>query len=96
VDLFLIPNMVDDYKQLPKLGISTNGSSRSLCTMNCCCKHCYHILPSRDQLMVLLKAAAARNSKLSVTQVMDTGASFAEVEAILKEMVKVDMSESIT
>jgi len=27
---------------------------------------------------------------------MDTGASFAEVEAILKEMVKVDMSEIIT
>jgi len=26
---------------------------------------------------------------------MDTGASFAEAEAILKEMLKVDMSESI-
>jgi len=38
-------------------------------------------------MVLLLKAAAAAwNSKLSVTQaVMDTGASFAEAEAILKE-----------
>jgi len=50
--------------------------------------------PSRDQLVLLLKAAAAGDSKLSVAQVMDTGASFAEWR-ILKGMVKVDMSESI-
>ena len=40
-------------------------------------------------MVKLLKAAVARNGKLSVTQgVMDTGASFAAVEATLKEMVK--------
>ena len=40
-------------------------------------------------MVKLLKAAAARDGKLSVTQgVMDTEASFAEVEAVLKEMVK--------
>jgi hypothetical protein len=43
-----------------------------------------------DSLMLkLLKAAEARNGKLSVTQgVLDTGADFAVVEATLKEMVK--------
>lgn len=44
--------------------------------------------PERLTLKVI-KAASARGGKLSVTQaVLDTGASFAEVEATLKEMVK--------
>jgi TM2 domain-containing membrane protein YozV len=96
VDLFLIPNMVDEYniKLKAKMGISTNGVPLSqpvyneeVVTVNIATTD---FEPSRNQLMVLLlKAAAARNGKLSVTQaVMDTGASFAEVEAILKEMVK--------
>jgi hypothetical protein len=48
------------------------------------------IKPNHEQLMVkLLKAADVRGGKLSVTQaVMDTGASFDEVEAILEEMLK--------
>jgi TM2 domain-containing membrane protein YozV len=46
--------------------------------------------PQGDRLMLqLLKAAVARDGKLSVTQgVLDTGADFTEVEATLKEMVR--------
>ncbi|MEB3359794.1 MAG: NINE protein [Synechococcales bacterium] len=42
-----------------------------------------------DLMRLLLKAAAKRGGKLSVTQgVMDTGHGFAEVEKTLREMVK--------
>ncbi len=46
--------------------------------------------PTRDRLMVrLVKAAHARNGQISVTQaVMDTEASFVEVEASLQELVQ--------
>ena len=94
MDLFLIPNMVDDYntKLRAKMGVSATGVPLShpvykeVVTVNVA----KTVIPTRDQLMVkLLKAAVARNGKLSVTQgVMDTGASFAAVEATLKEMVK--------
>ena len=87
VDLFLIPNMVEDYntKMKIKMGVSANGVP-----LNPSVVATSVIKPSKQQLMVkLLKAAAARDGKLSVTQgVMDTGASFSEVEAVLKEMVK--------
>lgn len=87
VDLFLIPNMVEEYntKLRAKLGLSATGvplwQSAVAATV---------IQPTHEQLMVkLLKAAAVRKGKLSVTQgVIDTGASFAQVEATLKEMVK--------
>lgn len=94
MDLFLIPNMVDDYntKLRAKMGVSATGVPLSnpvykeVVTVNVA----KTVVPTHDQLMVkLLKAAVARNGKLSVTQgVMDTGASFAAVEATLKEMVK--------
>ena len=87
VDLFLIPNMVDEHntKLRSRMGISAAGVPFSQPVIVSTV-----VKPSRDQLMVLLlKAAAVRNGKLSVTQgVMDTGASFGEVEAVLKEMVK--------
>lgn len=87
VDLFLIPNMVEDHnaKLRAKLGVSVYGVPLAPPVVaTTVVKH------PRQQLMVkLLKAAAARDGKLSVTQgVMDTEASFAEVEAVLKEMVK--------
>jgi hypothetical protein len=46
--------------------------------------------PAADQLMTqLLRAAEARGGRLSVTQgVMETGASFSEVEGMLKNMVR--------
>lgn len=86
LDLLLIPNMVEDYntKLRARIGVSAAGVPLSQSIVATAV-----VKPSRDQLMVLLlKAAAAHNGKLSVTQgVMDTGASFAEVEATLKEMV---------
>lgn len=87
VDLFLIPNMVEDYnaKLRAKMGVSATGVPfYEPVVATTVVKH------PHEQLMVkLLKAAAARDGKLSVTQgVMDTGASFSEVEAVLKEMVK--------
>ena len=87
VDLFLIPNMVEDYntKMKIKMGVSANGVP-----LNPSVVATSVIKPSKQQLMVkLLKAAEVRNGKLSVTQgVMDTGSSFSEVEAVLKEMLK--------
>ena len=87
VDLFLIPNMVEDYntKMKIKMGVSANGVP-----LNPSVVATSVIKPSKQQLMVLLlKAAEVRNGTLSVTQgVMDTGASFSEVEAVLKEMLK--------
>jgi TM2 domain-containing membrane protein YozV/predicted transcriptional regulator len=87
VDLFLIPNMVDDYntKLKARMGISAAGVPLWQPVVASTI-----VKPTREQLMVkLLKAAEARGGKISVTQaVMDTGASFAEVEAILKEMLK--------
>lgn len=87
LDLFLIPNMVEDYntKLRAKMGLSAAGVPLWQPVVATTV-----VKSTQEQLMVkLLKAAAARNGQLSVTQgVMDTGASFAEVEATLKEMIK--------
>lgn len=87
IDLFLIPDMVDDYnaKLRAKMGVSAVGIPLS----NPVSTQTIQVNP-KEQLMVrLLKAAAAHGGKLSVTQgVMDTGAGFAQVEATLKEMVR--------
>lgn len=89
LDLVLIPSMVDEYntKLRTKMGISTAGVPLSQSVYN---EVVAVDVNSYQQLMVkLLKTAAARNGKLSVTQgVMETGASFVQVEATLKEMVK--------
>lgn len=86
VDLFMIPTMVEehDLKLKSKLGLSSNGVPLTSSTMTAV-NH-----PAYDKLMVnLLKAARDRGGKISVTQaVMDTGANFAEVEAVFKQMVK--------
>lgn len=86
IDLMLIPDMVEEHnlKVRARLGLSPQGTPiyQPTITLN---------LPlTREQLMIkLLKAASARGGKISVTQgVMDTEASFKEVEAALKEMVK--------
>lgn len=87
IDLFLIPRMVDDYniKLKANMGLSPHGVplAQPVFVTNV-------IKPSREQLMVkLVRAAAKRSGKISVTQgVMDTGASFAEVETTLKNMLK--------
>ncbi|MBW4494773.1 MAG: TM2 domain-containing protein [Oscillatoria princeps RMCB-10] len=89
VDLFIIPSMVEehDFKLRARLGVSASGVPLSQSSIAETV-----IQPAKDKLMVkLVKAAEARGGKISVTQaVMDTEASFAEVEAVLKEMVKTD------
>ncbi len=89
VDLVLIPNMVDEHntKLRAKLGVSEVGVplyQPVVATSVISPKQ------TRSQLMMkLLKAADNRGGTLSVTQaVMETGASFAEVEATLTEMLK--------
>ncbi|MCL1467321.1 NINE protein [Argonema galeatum A003/A1] len=86
IDLVLIPGMVEEHntKVRAKLGYSPTGVPINQAAV------LRVVPPTRDQLMVkLVKAAAARGGKISVTQaVMDTGIGFADVEAVLKEMVK--------
>jgi len=86
IDLFLMPKMVDEHNLRLKagLGLSPNTMlSQPAIALT---------IPAspREQLVArLLKAAVTREGKLSVTQgVMDTGASFLEVEATLKDLVK--------
>ena len=80
--------MVDDYnaKLRAKMGLSTAGvplSDPVVATQT------IQVNPKEQLMVKLLKAAAAHGGKLSVTQgVMDTGATFAQVETTLKEMVK--------
>lgn len=96
LDLILIPGMVDEHNQevRRRLGLSHVGvpMTQPAITLTASSDHAKTLYqpPTRDQLMVkLLKAAHTRGGKLSVTQgVLDTGASFAEVEATLNEMVK--------
>ena len=89
LDLFLIPGMVNEHnaKIKAKLGVSDAGvplySSISAVS--------YNITPTTQEefRVKLLKAAAKRGGKLSVTQgVMATGASFEEVEKVLNQMLK--------
>ncbi|MBD2485524.1 TM2 domain-containing protein [Planktothrix sp. FACHB-1365] len=89
LDLFLIPGMVEEHnnKLREKLGMSSQGvplySHQNQVTLT---------VPKTNpqSLQVqLLKAAASRGGKLSVTQgVMATGASFEQVENILNQMLK--------
>ncbi|MBW4613160.1 MAG: NINE protein [Desmonostoc vinosum HA7617-LM4] len=87
VDIFLIPSMVDEYELklrlkagLSPLGVPLNQSAVA--------SQVHH--PTGNQLMVkLLEAAESKGGFLTVTQgVKATGASFAEVEAVLKEILK--------
>jgi TM2 domain-containing membrane protein YozV len=89
VDLLLIPNMVNDYEEnlrvkagLSPLGVPVNQQAIATQVYR----------PTGNKLMMeLLKAAEKKGGSLTVTQgVTATGAGFAEVEAILKEMLKSD------
>lgn len=89
VDVFLIPGMVEEYntKARQKLGIAPDGTPLphpNPVTLNVTAQEV------RESLrMKLLKAAASRGGKLSVTQgVMATGANFAEVEGALNDMFR--------
>jgi TM2 domain-containing membrane protein YozV len=87
VDVFLIPGMVEEYEQNLRLkaGLSPLGLPLNQPVVN---SQVYQT--TGQQLMVqLIKAAESRGGNLTVTQgVKATGASFAEVEATLREMLK--------
>ncbi|BAZ02136.1 TM2 domain-containing protein [Tolypothrix tenuis PCC 7101] len=87
VDLFLIPNMVDEYdlKLRGKLGLSPMGVQLNQPVI---ASEVYR--PTGNQLIVKLIEVAEKNGGcLTVTQgVKGTGANFAEVEAALKEIFK--------
>ncbi|MBW4663905.1 MAG: TM2 domain-containing protein [Chroococcus sp. CMT-3BRIN-NPC107] len=89
IDLVLIPNMVEEHntKLRARLGVSEVGIPLYQTVV---ASSVISPKQTRSQLMVkLLKAAENRGGSLSVTQaVMDTGASFAEVETTLREMLK--------
>lgn len=85
VDLFLIPNMVEEreLKLRLKAGLSPFGVAQ---TPQAVASEIYHS-PQEALMLELLKAAERRGGKLSVTQgVIETGAKFSQVEATLKEM----------
>ncbi len=87
VDLFLIPNMVDEHEMRLRLkaGLSPWGVPLNQLVYT---NEVYN--PSNNQLIVkLIEAAESRGGLLTVTQgVKATGAGFAEVEAALTEMLK--------
>ncbi|MBD2568882.1 TM2 domain-containing protein [Anabaena lutea] len=87
VDLFLIPGMTEEYEQKLRLkaGLSPSGVPLNQAVVN---SQVYQ--PTGNQLMVkLLEAAESKGGNLTVTQgVKATGASFAEVEKVLKEMLQ--------
>ncbi len=93
IDLFFIPQIVDEYEQKArrKLGISDRGvplSPQNAVTQT--------IAPATHEQKVvkLLKAAQSKGGQLSVTQaVMETGIGFAEVEKLCKEMVKLGYAQ---
>lgn len=87
IDLFLVPSIVEehDLRLQARLGRSPQTLSipRDAPVPRV-------VPPTKDQLTLnLLKAAQKRGGKISVTQaVLDTGASFPDVEKVLNEMVK--------
>jgi len=87
VDLFLMPNMVNEHnlKEQARLSVSPHGVPLTQPAIAL-----VETAPTRDQLTLkLIKAASARGGKLTVTQaVLDTGANFTDVEAALKQLVK--------
>lgn len=96
IDLLLIPGMVEEHniKLAAKEGDLLNGVPLSQPAIEQVITQRRAIAPSvqpaSDQLTIkLLKAAEMRGGRLSVTQgVMETGASFEQVETSLKTMLK--------
>lgn len=87
IDLFLIPEMVDDHnlKRTARL-----GSGAYMTGQPAIARLAESPLQREEKLrMKLLKSAQHRGGKISVTQaVADTGADFAEVELTLLGMAK--------
>lgn len=88
IDLFLIPDMVDEHnlKRMRRLGYAYGYPEAGISQVVNLPKS---KLDQETLEVKLLKAAQARKGKLSVTQgVVDTGADFSVVESALLEMAK--------
>lgn len=95
IDLLLIPTMVDEHntKLRARQGLLPDGNvSHQVVIQRVIPASAISLqstLEPNPMLITLLKAAEARGGKLSVTHgVMETGASFAQVEAALMHMVR--------
>lgn len=93
IDLLLIPNMVEDHNARFSARYSLSEAGVPIVQPEVQVVVREHLSPTflkRDQLMMqLVRAAEVRGGKLSVTQgVMETGAGFTEVEAMLKDMLR--------
>ncbi|MEC4806430.1 MAG: TM2 domain-containing protein [Jaaginema sp. PMC 1079.18] len=89
VDLFLIPNMSEEYEMKLRLKMGVNPAGLPLNTSAYAPTQVVPAPPSEKLMLRILKAANERGGQISLTQaVMDTGADFEEVEEILKDMVK--------
>lgn len=95
IDLMLIPGMVDEHnaKYKARYGISPHGPQTQPVIQRVVSREFVPaptIAPDRDRLAIkLVRAAHARNGKLTVTQaVMDTEVNFADVESALRGLVK--------
>lgn len=94
IDLLLIPEMVDDHnlRQRAKYGLLYDPAQPAITKTLEPAEQKTSVAPklTETQLqLLLLKAAEARGGTLSVTQgVLDTGADFEEVEAVLTKMAK--------
>ncbi|MDZ8185695.1 MAG: TM2 domain-containing protein [Nostoc sp. ChiSLP02] len=88
VDLFLIPDMVNQYENDLRLKAGVSPFGVPLEQPTAIASQVYR--PTGNQLMVkLIEVAESKGGSLTVTQgVKATGASFAEVEKTLKEMYK--------
>ncbi|MBO3458927.1 NINE protein [Aetokthonos hydrillicola Thurmond2011] len=88
IDLFLIPSMVDEHEMRLRLkaGLSPMGVPLTESTYT---SQVYKPSTQNKLIAKLIEAAEARGGALTVTQgVKATGASFSEVEAVFKEMLK--------
>jgi TM2 domain-containing membrane protein YozV len=102
VDLFLIPNMVEEHnlKLRAKLGMNPYGVPLDSASVQptlvkeqemaaYASTKSAQPLTEEELMIKLTQAAQRRGGKISVTQgVIDTEANFAEVEQALKQMVK--------
>ncbi|MEY3401069.1 MAG: hypothetical protein AN487_00080 [Anabaena sp. CRKS33] len=87
VDLLIIPNMVDEYEQ--KLRLKAGVSSAGIPMNERIFISQVHQPNGKPLIVKLIEAAEDNGGSLTVTQgVKATGASFIEVETMLKEMLQ--------
>ncbi|HEY9616254.1 MAG TPA: TM2 domain-containing protein [Microcoleaceae cyanobacterium] len=89
IDLFLIPEMVDEHNIKTVRSLGGTAYAYEQPTISRVYQPTSSRLTAEQLRMKLLKAAQGRGGKISVTQgVADTGADFADVEATLLGMAK--------